>query len=142
LDAGAAALGNVDILVRSRPEVDPYISIMMLDPPIGWRRAWFLLSNDTDVPLSTVYGWSSHPHPNWEFGVAWADLHRVQPLLEIIRGLLQRGLTSVEILQTFFSCGVHSLYQREAIVQMSLGPSSPVHPFSTELGDMKINTRV
>jgi hypothetical protein len=38
------------------------------------------------------------PQPNWEYGVARADLHRLQPLLEIIRCLLQRGLTGTEIL--------------------------------------------
>jgi hypothetical protein len=32
---GVAALGNVDILVRSGLEVDPYFSILMLDPPVG-----------------------------------------------------------------------------------------------------------
>jgi hypothetical protein len=31
------------------------------------------------------------------------DLHMLQPLLEAVRGLLQRGLTGVEILRTFFS---------------------------------------
>jgi hypothetical protein len=43
------------------------------------------------------------PHPNWEYGVAWANLHRLQPLLEVVQGLLQRGLTGAEILWTFSS---------------------------------------
>jgi hypothetical protein len=34
------ALGNVDILVRSGPEVDPYFSIPIPDPPVRWHRAW------------------------------------------------------------------------------------------------------
>jgi hypothetical protein len=34
--------------------------------------------------------------------VAWVDLHKLQPLLEVIWGLLQRGLTGIEILWTFF----------------------------------------
>jgi hypothetical protein len=38
------------------------------------------------------------PHPNWEYGVAQVDLHRLQPLLKNVRGLLQRGLTGTELL--------------------------------------------
>jgi hypothetical protein len=41
------------------------------------------------------------PDPNWEYGVAQADLHRLQPLLEIIRGLLQRGFMGEDLLRTF-----------------------------------------
>jgi hypothetical protein len=100
------ALGNVDILVHSGPEVDPDFSIPMPDPPVRWQRAWFLLRNDADTSLPVSVGSSSIPHPNWEYGVAWADLHRLQPLLVIIQGLLQRGLMGVEIMRTFFSHGV------------------------------------
>jgi hypothetical protein len=60
---GAAALGNVDILVYSRPEVDPYFSIPMLDPPIGWWRAWYLLRNDADALLPAFTGGCPVPHP-------------------------------------------------------------------------------
>jgi hypothetical protein len=48
---GVAALGNVDILVRSKPEVDPYFSIMMPDPPVGWRRARFLRRNENNSKI-------------------------------------------------------------------------------------------
>jgi hypothetical protein len=46
------------------------------------------------------------PHPNWEFGVIRSDFPRLQPLLKVVRGLLRKGLTSGEILQTFLSRGV------------------------------------
>jgi hypothetical protein len=92
------ALGNVDILVCSGNEVDPYFSILMPNPPVGWRRAWFLLRNDTDASLPVFMSGSTIPHPNWEYGVAQANLHRLHRLLEIVRGLLQRGLTGTEIL--------------------------------------------
>jgi hypothetical protein len=39
LDVKTMALGNVDILVPSGPEVDPYFSHPMPDPPIGCQRA-------------------------------------------------------------------------------------------------------
>jgi hypothetical protein len=59
------ALGNVDILVRSRPEVDPYFSILMPDYPVGWRRAWFLLRNDVDTLLHAFMGGVGASHPGY-----------------------------------------------------------------------------
>jgi hypothetical protein len=82
------------------------------------------------------------PYPNWEYGVAQAYLHRLQPLLEIIREMLQRRLVGAEILWTFFSRQVQSLHQRGLTVQMSLGPSCPIRPFSTESAGTEINTWV
>jgi hypothetical protein len=76
------------------------------------------------------------------YGVAQTDLRRLQPLLEAIRGMLQRGLTGVEILWTFFSHGVQPLHQREVNVWMHPGPSCPNCPFSAELGNTGINTRI
>jgi hypothetical protein len=63
-DAGATTLGNVDILVCFGPEADPYFSILVPDPPLGWRRAWFLLRNDTDAPLFAFTGVRPIPSPN------------------------------------------------------------------------------
>jgi hypothetical protein len=101
------ALGNVDILVCSGPEVDPNFSIPMPDPPVGWQRAWFLLRNDADAPLPTFIGGRPIPHPNWEYGVARANLHRLQSQMEIIQELIQRGLMGAEILQTFSAAGFY-----------------------------------
>jgi hypothetical protein len=75
-DTGATALGNVDFLVCSRHEVDPYFSVPMPDPPGGWQRTWFLLRNDADVLLPGFMGGRPVSHPNWEYSVAQADLHR------------------------------------------------------------------
>jgi hypothetical protein len=49
----------------------------MPDPLVGWRRAWFLLRNDADVSLPTFMGGRPVPHPNWEYDVARADLHKL-----------------------------------------------------------------
>jgi hypothetical protein len=49
------------------------------------------------------------PHPIWGYGVVQMDLRRLQPLLDAVWELLQRGLTGVEILWTFFSHGVQPL---------------------------------
>jgi hypothetical protein len=43
------------------------------------------------------------PHPSWEHGVGQTECPRLQPLLEIVEGLLQKGLIGEEILQTFLS---------------------------------------
>jgi hypothetical protein len=67
----------VDILVHSSLEVDPYFSISMLNPPVGWRRAWFLLRNNTDAPIPVFMRGRPVPHPNWDYGVAQADIHRL-----------------------------------------------------------------
>jgi hypothetical protein len=74
--------------------------------------------------------------------VARADLYKLQPLLEIVHGLLQRGLMGAEILRTFFIYRVRPLHQREVTMQMSLGPSCPIRPFSTESSGTEINTQV
>jgi hypothetical protein len=90
-----AALDNVD--------VDPYFRIPMPDLLIRWQSAWLLLRNDTDAPLPAFTGSHPIPQPNWGYGVAQTDLRRLQLLLEVIWGLLQRVLIGVEILRTFFS---------------------------------------
>jgi hypothetical protein len=108
-DAKTAMFGPVDIYVRSGPEVDPYFLISMPDPLVGWRRAWFLLRDDADAPLPLFTGSHPVPHPNWGYGVAQTNLSRLQPLLEAVQGLLQRGLMGVEILRIIFSHGAEPL---------------------------------
>jgi hypothetical protein len=110
-DVEVVVWGSADILVWSRSGVDPYFCFPMSDPPAGWRKVWFFLRNDADMPLPVFMGGHPIPHPNWEYGVAGADLHRLQPLVDIVRELSQRGLMSAEILQTFFSRGVQMLRQ-------------------------------
>jgi hypothetical protein len=81
-------MGSMDISAHSGPEVDPYFSILMRDPSARWRRAWFLLRKDAYEPLPRLMGGCPIPYPNWENSVARDDLHRLQSLLEIVRGLL------------------------------------------------------
>jgi hypothetical protein len=47
-----------------------------------------------------------------------------------------------ELLQTFFSRRVQPLPRQEVTMWMNLGPSCLDHPFSAELGDTEINTRI
>jgi hypothetical protein len=60
-DAETTALVSLDILIRSGPGVDPYCHLLMSDPPVGWRKIWFFLSNDADAPFPMFTG--SHPIP-------------------------------------------------------------------------------
>jgi hypothetical protein len=62
LDAGAASLGSVDVLVHSGPEADVYF-ISLSDPPVGWPKAWLLLKNDADAPLPAFMGGCLVPFP-------------------------------------------------------------------------------
>jgi hypothetical protein len=83
-DIAAVALDSVDISVCFGPNIDPYFSISLLDPSVVWRKAWILQRNEADMPHPRFIGGHPISHPNWEFGVAQAYLHRWQPLLEII----------------------------------------------------------
>jgi hypothetical protein len=66
LDAGAASLGSVGISVYSRSGVDSYFSIPQPDPLVEWRKAWFLLKNETDVLLPVFM--SGHLIPQFQLG--------------------------------------------------------------------------
>jgi hypothetical protein len=80
LDVEMAALGRVDILVRSESRVDPYFHLPLFDPPVGWWKIWVFLRNDADTPLPTFTGSHPIPQPNWGYCVAQTDLHRLQTL--------------------------------------------------------------
>jgi hypothetical protein len=93
-----AALANVDILVRSRPRVDPYFHLPIFDPPIGWWKVWFFLRNDTDALLPMFMGCRPIPQQKWGYGVAQKDLRRLQPLRVVVQELLCGGLIGVDLL--------------------------------------------
>jgi hypothetical protein len=92
LGAGATSMGSVYISVCSSLTVNSYFSIPQPDPLVGWQKAWFLLKNEDDVSLPAFMDNRPIPHPNWEHGVAWTNFPRLQPLLEIVQDLLQKGL--------------------------------------------------
>jgi hypothetical protein len=83
-----AALGNVDIFVRSGPRADPYFHLPLSDPSIVWWKVWFYLRNVADASLPVFMVSRPVPEPKWGYGVARKDLHRIQPLRDIIEQLL------------------------------------------------------
>jgi hypothetical protein len=69
----------------------------MFHPPVGWRKVWFFLGNDADMLLPVFMGSLPTPQPKWGYVVAQKDLHRVQPLLEVVQWLLRGGLMGVDL---------------------------------------------
>jgi hypothetical protein len=51
--------------------------------------------------------------------MTWIDFPQLQPLLETVQVLQQKGLTGEGILRTIFSRGVQLIHQREAVVGAS-----------------------
>jgi hypothetical protein len=77
----------MDIYVKSGHVVDPYFHLSMLSSMNGWRKVWFFFKNDADAPLPVLMGIRPVPQPNWGYGVARRDLHRLQPLCEVVQQL-------------------------------------------------------
>jgi hypothetical protein len=49
------------------------------------------------------------PHPSWGSGVARWDTRKLQPLRDVVRQLLQAGLTGADLLWTFISHQIQPL---------------------------------
>jgi hypothetical protein len=96
--AEAVVSGGMDIHVKSRHDVDPYFDLPMPRFVKRWHITWFFLRNDVAAPLPVLMGNCPVPHPNWEYKVAKKDLHKLQPLCELVQQLQQEGLTNVHLL--------------------------------------------
>jgi hypothetical protein len=83
-----AALGSMDIFIRSGCRVVLYFHLPMFDTLDGWQKVCFFLRNDTNMMLPVFTG--SHPIPQHNLGyhVAQRDLRRLQPLREVVQQLL------------------------------------------------------
>jgi hypothetical protein len=87
-DAEAAMLGCVDLCVRSGQGVDLYYRLSVSNLPVGWRRVWFFLQNNTTRPLLEVTGRRPAAQPYWRYGVVKKDLRKLQPMLDILKSLI------------------------------------------------------
>jgi hypothetical protein len=65
-DSGAqvAVFGGVDIYVKSGPGVNSYFHLPLSGSTDGWRKVWFFLRNDADVPLPMFTGTCPVCQPN------------------------------------------------------------------------------
>jgi hypothetical protein len=77
----------------------------MSDPLVEWRKVWFFLRNDADMPLPVVT--DSHPVPQPK----WGYFHRLQPLRDVVQQLLQGGLMDANLLRTFVVRRIQPLRQ-------------------------------
>jgi hypothetical protein len=105
----SAVWGSVDIFARSRLGINPYVRLSMSDHPIRRQKEWFFLRNDVDALLPVFTCSHPVPQPNWGYGVAQRCIRKLQPLCDIVRRLLQDGLTGVNLLQTFISRRIQPL---------------------------------
>jgi hypothetical protein len=55
-DTEVVVWGCTDIYVRTEPGIDPYFCLSVSNPPVGWRKEWFLLRNDAGAPVPAVTG--------------------------------------------------------------------------------------
>jgi hypothetical protein len=88
-----ALLGAANILVRTGPGSNTYFSIPQPNSPVRWWKAWFLLKNEADALLLALTGGCHVPHPVWEHRMTHIDFPRLQPLLETVKVLQQKGPT-------------------------------------------------
>jgi hypothetical protein len=98
LSMEAAVLGGVNLYVKSRLRVDPYFHLCASESMNGWWKVWFFLRNDVDTPVPMFTSSRPVPQPNSGYGVARRDLHRPQPLREVVQQLWREGLIAVDLL--------------------------------------------
>jgi hypothetical protein len=72
------------------------------------------LRNDADTPLLMFMGNRLIPQPYWDYGVAQWDLHKLQPLCDVVWQLLHTGLMGSNLLRTFISHNIQPLQRRVA----------------------------
>jgi hypothetical protein len=80
-------------------EVDPYFQLSVCNPLAGWRRQWFFLKNDIDAPLPAVMGRRLVAQPNWGYRVAKKDIHKLWPVLDVLKSLSWMELPSMSWLK-------------------------------------------
>jgi hypothetical protein len=97
-DAEAVVLGSVDLFVLSELGAYPYFHLPMSGSPVRWQKIWFFLRNDADTLLPVFTGSRLIPQPKWGYGVAQKDLHKLQPLCEVIQWLIRGDLIGADLL--------------------------------------------
>jgi hypothetical protein len=110
----------------------------MFNPLVGWQREWFFLHNNVDTLLPMFMGNRPVPQPSWGYGVARRDTHKLQPMRDGFRQLLQAGLTGADLHQL-----PHLATPAAGIYTVDVpGPGCSGSCFSAELDNAEIDTRV
>jgi hypothetical protein len=91
---------------------EQYIPAQLISSNSGWHDGWFYLRNDDDR-LLRFSGWVlMSREDNWTYGVIEEDKPKLQPLLDALRRLQQRGLTVGMVATAFHRWRVLPLMQR------------------------------
>jgi hypothetical protein len=75
--------------------------------------------------------------PNWEYRVAKKDIHKLRPMLDVLKSLLRYGLLGADIHRNFLSHRVQPLRRLEMTMWRYPRPGCP-----TELMDTEVDARV
>jgi hypothetical protein len=138
----AAVWGCVDVYVWTGGEVDQYFHLSVSNPPARWRRQWFFLKNDIDVPLPTITGRRPTAQPYWGYGVGKKGIHKLRHVLDILKSLPRVGLLGADILRTFISRRVQPLRWQEMTMWRYPRPGCLDRSFSAELVDTEVDAWV
>jgi hypothetical protein len=87
----AVHAGSCTLQVRAG-QGDQYISAQLISSNSGWHDGWFYLRNDDDqLPRFSGRVLMSREE-NWMYNIVEEDKPKLQPLLDVLRRLRQRGL--------------------------------------------------
>jgi ribosome modulation factor len=91
---------------------EQYIPAQLISSNSDWHNGWFYLRNDDDQ-LSRFSGRVlMSREENWSYGIIEEDKPKLQPLLDALRRLRQRGLTVGMVAVAFYHQRVLPLTQR------------------------------
>jgi hypothetical protein len=108
----AVHAGSCTLQVRAG-RGEQYIPAQLISSNSGWHDGWFYLRNDDDqLPRFSGRVLMSREE-NWSYGVIEADKPKLQPLLDALRRLRQRGLTTGMVAAVFHHRRVLPLTQRQ-----------------------------
>jgi hypothetical protein len=78
-----------------------YILAQLISSNSGWHDGWFYLRNDDDRLLKFSGRVLMTREDNWTYGVIKEEKPKLQPLLNALRRLRQRGLTAGMVAAVF-----------------------------------------
>jgi ribosome modulation factor len=91
---------------------EQYILAQLISSNSDWHDGWFYLRNDDDQLLRFSGRVLMSREDNWTYDIIKEDKPKLQPLLDALSRLQQRGLTAGMVAATFHRQRVLSLMQR------------------------------
>jgi hypothetical protein len=101
-----------------------YIPVQLISSNSGWHDGWFYQRNDDDHLLKFSGRVMMSRKDNWSYDIVEVEKPKLQPLLDMLRRLRQRGLTAGMVAAAFHCWRVLPLMQCQLrIDKMTLGVS-------------------